>query len=57
LGYRAREHNERFNTQRSALVNRLTFEFSQQFCEPSGQIDWVKLVEFNSKNFDLDRFL
>lgn len=57
LGYRAREHNERFNIQRGALINRLTVEFSQQFCAPSGQIDWVRLVEFNSKNFDLDGFL
>jgi hypothetical protein len=57
LGYRAREHNERFNIQRGALINRLTVEFSQQFCAPSGQIDWVRLVEFNSKNFDLDTFL
>ncbi|GIK72433.1 MAG: hypothetical protein BroJett021_14210 [Chloroflexota bacterium] len=57
LGYRAREHNERFFAGRGALVNRLTVEFSQRFCDPSGAIDWVKLVEFNSKNFDLDSFL
>lgn len=57
LGYRAREHNERFLAGRGALVNRLTVEFSQRFCAPSGAIDWVKLVEFNSKNFDLDSFL
>jgi len=57
LGYRAREHTERFNVQRGALVNRLTVEFAHQFCAPSGAIDWVKLVEYNSKNFDLDAFL
>lgn len=54
LGYRAREHNERFHAQRGALVNRLTIEFMQRFCTPAGTIDWVKLVEANSKNFDLD---
>lgn len=57
LGYRAREHNERFLAGRGALVNRLTLEFSQRFCDPSGAIDWVRLVEFNSKNFDLDSFV
>ncbi|MBE2238564.1 MAG: cytosolic protein [Caldilineaceae bacterium] len=57
LGYQAREHNERFHEQRGALVNRLTIEFMQRFCTPSGTIDWIKLVEFNSKNFDLDSFL
>ncbi len=57
IGHRAREHNERFYEQRGALINRLTAEFTQRFCDAWGAIDWVKLVEFNSKNFDLDSFL
>ena len=28
----------------------MTFEFSKNFCNTKGEINWVKLVEFNSKN-------
>ena len=28
--------------------NRLVREFSNQFCQEDGSIDWEKLVEFNS---------
>ncbi|MEW5873143.1 MAG: PmeII family type II restriction endonuclease [Chloroflexota bacterium] len=57
VGYRAKEHNEAFLMKKNALVNRFTGEFIGKFCDPNGVIDWVKLVEFNSGNFDLDKFL
>ncbi len=57
IGYRAREHNDRFHTERTKIVNRLTQEFLARFCTPDGAIDWAGLVEFNSGNYDLDRFL
>lgn len=38
-------------------LNRLTKQFIDRFCTPDGAIDWVKLVEFNSGNYDLDKFV
>lgn len=57
IGYRAREHNEAFYTERGRLINRFTKQFIERFCDNSGAIDWVRLVEFNSGNYDLDEFL
>lgn len=54
VGYRAKEHNETFLKQRSNVVNLFTKTFIDEFCAPSGAIDWVNLVKFNSGNFDLD---
>ena len=39
------------------VVNRFTKEFIDRFCDDTGAIDWVKLVGFNSGNYDLDKFL
>lgn len=50
IGYLAREHNDQFYEKQAALKNRLTKEFTEVFCFPDGQIDWVKLVGFNSGN-------
>ncbi|MFQ5401614.1 MAG: PmeII family type II restriction endonuclease [Anaerolineae bacterium] len=57
IGYRAREHNDTFLEQKARVTNRFTREFIDRFCHEDGRIDWVKLVEFNSGNYDLDRFL
>jgi hypothetical protein len=57
VGYRAREHNEVFLIEKSRLTNRFTRQFIERFCDDEDCIDWVKLVEFNSGNFDLDQFL
>lgn len=57
IGYKAKEHNEAFLQERSRVVNRLTKEFIEEFCFPEGAIDWVRLVEFNSRNYDLDSFM
>ena len=53
VGYKAKEHNETFLKKRSTVANVFTKKFIDEFCEPSGAINWVKLVEFNSGNFDL----
>lgn len=50
IGHQAREHNENFLKRYAALNNRLIGEFTEKFCLPSGDIDWKKLVEFNSGN-------
>lgn len=57
IGYRAREHNEAFERERSRVANRFTRDFIDRFCNPGGDIDWVKLVTYNSGNDDLDEFL
>jgi hypothetical protein len=30
------------------MINRFTSEFSKDFCTPLGDIDWDKLIKFNS---------
>jgi len=57
IGYRAKEHNDAFDKGKASVVNRFTGEFIGRFCDDTGAIDWVKLVGFNSGNYDLDKFL
>jgi hypothetical protein len=57
IGFRAKEHNESFEEEKGKVINRFTKQFMDIYCTGSGAIDWVKLVEFNSKNFDLDKFV
>lgn len=52
LGYRAREHNDEFIRQKNKVLNIFTQEFMSEYCK-DGQIDWRRLVEFNSGNLDL----
>lgn len=56
VGYRAREHTDAFNQQKARLVNLLTEAFMTEFCD-AGQINWEKIVQFNSGNLDLPHFL
>ena len=57
IGHRAKEHNENFMRERSRVVNLFTKQFVDRFCDATGVIDWARLVEFNSGNYDLDEFL
>lgn len=57
IGYRAKEHNEEFDEGRAALQNKLTGQFITAFCDPTGAIDWTKVVQANSMNLDLSNFL
>lgn len=57
IGYRAKEHNDAFIKERCRIENRFTKEFIDRFCSADGSIDWVKFVEFNSGNYDLDKFV
>jgi hypothetical protein len=47
IGYKARQKNEEFMENYAQIVNKLTLEFSQKFCD-DGKINWPKLVEYNS---------
>ena len=56
IGYRAWEHNEEYRLNKVAVANRIAMGFLNEFCEPSGAIDWDKLVEATCGNYDLDKF-
>jgi hypothetical protein len=48
LGHLAKEQNNEFQTAYAAIINRLTAEFSLQFCDENGNIKWEELLIFNS---------
>lgn len=48
LGHQARQRNEAFQKAYARIVNAFTMEFGQEFYTPAGEIDWAKLVAFNS---------
>ena len=54
---RASEHNDGLDDKKAALENRFTAQFIDRFCDSSWDIDWARLVEFNSGNYDLDKLL
>jgi hypothetical protein len=57
IGYRAKKHNEDFIKGKSRVINRFTKLFIDEYCDNKGNIDWVKFVEFNSGNYDLNKFM
>ena len=48
LGHNAKQRNDDFAKRYGAVINRLCAEFTKQFCDQSGAIDWNKLVAFSS---------
>lgn len=48
LGHMARERNDDFMKSYSQMINKFTKEFANEFCKDNGDIDWDKLVRFNS---------
>ena len=48
LGHKAKEKNDDFVKSYSQMINKFTKEFSNTFCKDNGEIDWDKLVRFNS---------
>jgi hypothetical protein len=54
LGFRAKQHNDVFVKQKGKIINSFTQEFMAEFCD-NGEIDWKKLVKFNSGNLDLKK--
>jgi Type II restriction endonuclease EcoO109I len=47
LGHKAKEKNQEFTVEYSAIINKFTQEFNENFCV-DGKIDWDALVRFNS---------
>lgn len=50
IGFQAKQYNEAFLQGKGGIINLFTQEFIQLFCDANGVVDWLKLVEFNSKN-------
>jgi hypothetical protein len=48
LGYNAKERNDDFIKSYAQMINKFTRDFSNDFCKTNGEIDWDKLVRFNS---------
>lgn len=48
LGFKAKEKNEEFTELYAQRINTFTGEFIQNYCFVSGEIDWNKIVAFNS---------
>ncbi len=47
IGHKAKQKNEEFLESYAQIINKLTLEFSQDFCE-NGKINWARLVKYNS---------
>ena len=48
LGHKSKQRNDEFMESYSNMINKFTRDFIKDFCKPNGEIDWIKLVEFNS---------
>jgi hypothetical protein len=49
LGHQAKDRNDEFTTLYGQILNKLTLQFINEFCKTTGEIDWSKIVELNSK--------
>ena len=50
IGHKAKEINEEFLEEKAKTINIFTKQFIIDFCNKNGQVDWGKLVRFNSGN-------
>ncbi len=48
LGHKAKEKNDEFIESYTRMINQFTRDFINDFCKENGEIDWLKLVKFNS---------
>ena len=48
LGHDAKRWNEEFAAKYSAVINQFSQQFTGQFCDSHGAIDWRRLVAFSS---------
>jgi len=50
LGHNAEKHDAAFKEEKDNTYNRLLRDLTNEYCEPSGAINWQKLVQFVSGN-------
>jgi len=48
IGHKAKERNEEFNREYGKVLNKFSKQFIESFCKKNGEIDWERIVEFNS---------
>ncbi len=48
LGHKAKARNDNFLVSYSRILNKFSKEFTDAFCKDNGEIDWDRLVHFNS---------
>ena len=48
LGINRKHRNEQFVDEYAKVINKLSLEFIQMFCDSDGKIQWEKIVKFNS---------
>ncbi|MBS1517737.1 MAG: cytosolic protein [Bacteroidetes bacterium] len=54
LEYKAKEKNDDFLKSYSQMINKFTRDFSVKFCKSKGEIDWIKLVRYNSSDKEIN---
>jgi hypothetical protein len=52
LGHKAKERNDDFLQSYSQMINKFIKEFTTDFCDSNGVINWEKLVKLNSSTID-----
>lgn len=52
LGHKAKERNDDFLKSYSQMINKFTKEFTTDFCDSIGAIEWNKLVKLNSATIE-----
>ena len=52
LGHKAKERNDDFMQSYSQMINKFIKEFTSDFCDLNGAIDWDKLVKLNSSTVE-----
>jgi hypothetical protein len=55
LGHEADNHDKLFAEKKDNTFNRLTREFTLDYCDTTGAIDWSRLVRFVSENLESAR--
>jgi hypothetical protein len=53
LGYEAKRHNDNYLIERNNTYNRFVRDFTNEYCDEVGRIDWARLVKFNSGNMEV----
>lgn len=51
----AKERNDEFRKNYAQMLNKFTIQFANEFCKKDGDIDWEKLVRFNSGSEILEK--
>lgn len=48
LGHNAKEKNDQFMEEYGKVINKFSLAFMEMFCDPTGAINWEKVIQFNS---------